>query len=100
VPSTKALLRDFRHELLAAGIPLFWWTDVPYAPNDGGLFAATQLAGVNGYITNPASLAFGAAQTIAAPEQAEIERTAGVTLPATGMRRGEVAAWLVKQLQL
>ncbi len=100
VPASAPLLRDFQHALLDAGIPLFWWSDVPYSRSDGGLFAASQLAGVAGYMTNAASLEFGATHPVDAGEQSAIEHAAGVALPAANMHRGDVAAWLVKRLNL
>lgn len=99
VPGTPALLRAFQHALLDAGVPLFWWDDVPYAPGSE-VFRATQLVGIAGYMADPFSLGFGADHPVDADEQRTIERAAGVTLPASGMKRADIASWLVKKREL
>jgi hypothetical protein len=95
------LLREFRHALLEAGVPLFWWTDVPYS-KDVALFSATQLVAVNGYITDPQSLAFRAGDPLDAAERAAIEKIVGSPLPwpSPEMLRGDAAKWLVTHLAL
>jgi hypothetical protein len=95
------LLREFRHALLEAGVPLFWWTDVPFS-KDPALFSATQLVAVNGYITDPQSLDFRAGSPMDAAERAAVEKIVGSTLPwpSPTMLRSDAATWLVTQLGL
>src|SRR6202040_2681299 len=45
VPNDGALIRQFQRKLLESGVPLFWWSDVPYGDP---AFEATQLCGVAG----------------------------------------------------
>ncbi|HTW83302.1 MAG TPA: FAD-dependent oxidoreductase [Candidatus Sulfotelmatobacter sp.] len=94
-------LHVFQDALLAAGVPLYWWSDLP--PADAALFRAAHLLGARGYLTRPASLAFGAADIVGPLEHAEIERAVGgssLPWPSTTMTRADVAAWLVAHLQL
>lgn len=99
VPSTPALLKDFQHLLLAAGVPLFWWTDItPDMPE----FAAVHLLGVNGIVSGYDDMSFRPNNPLTAQDQQDIDGSVGQTLnwPGGSMTRGQAAQWLVQQLQL
>ena len=95
------LLRDFRHALLDAGVPLYWWTDLPHA-KDPALFTASQLVAVNGLITRPESLDFKPSETVDDDERAAIDAAAKSPLPwpSEPMERGDAAKFVVQQLGL
>jgi FAD dependent oxidoreductase len=96
-----AMLRDFRHALLDAGVPLYWWTDLPHG-KDPALFTASQLVAVNGLIMRPESLHFDAAEPVGDAERAAIDVAAKAALPwpSQPLGRGEAAAFLVQHLGL
>ncbi|HTD35149.1 MAG TPA: FAD-dependent oxidoreductase [Candidatus Elarobacter sp.] len=95
------LLRELQHELLSAGVPLYWWTDVPFG-GAGDLFAHAQLAGVRGFITRPSALAFAANEPFGADERAAADAAAGSPLPwpSGTLSRGDAARFVVQHLGL
>jgi len=99
VPSTPALLKEFQHRLLAAGVPLYWWTDITV---DMPEFAAVHLLGVNGLASGFEDMSFRPHSPLTAEARQDIEDAVGQPLnwPSNSMTRGQAAQWLVQQLQL
>lgn len=99
VPSTPALLRAYQHVLLAAGVPLFWWTDVTA---DMPCFAAVQLLGVNRIVSGEDDMTFHPDDALTAQDKSDIEGAVGQTLdwPTGEMTRGDAAIWLAQELGL
>ncbi len=99
VVATPAQLKDFQHGLLAAGIPLFWWTDVT---PDMAAFSAIHLLGLNGYSQGEANMTFQPHAPLTAQDQQDFNNSTGQTLPwpTTPMTRAEAAIWIVQQLGL
>lgn len=93
VVADAARLRDLQHLFLTAGVPLFWWTDVPYETADPSLFVATQLVGISGIMSSSDSLAFSASKDLSPEERASIDQVVKKVLPwpSTTMLRGEAA---------
>jgi len=89
-------LRGYQRQLLSAGIPLFWWTDVAFGDP---LFGATQLAGVTGMMGgdgNP-QMKFNAGDPLGDAGRASLEQQTGVSLPTNIASRGDAAQWLFTQ---
>ena len=66
--------------LLEQGVPIFWWDDLNFA-GDPKTFAAANLLGVRGYMSDPNSLHFRPGDTIAQSERDAVNSHAGRTLP-------------------
>jgi hypothetical protein len=99
VPATPGLLKDFQHLLLAAGVPLFWWTDItPDMPE----FAAVHLLGVNGIASGYEDMTFRSNNPFTAQDQQDMQGAISQQLnwPNTAMTRGQAAEWIVQQLGL
>lgn len=97
VPSDSALLRKFQRELLSAGVPLFWWTDLAFG--DPG-FEAAQLCGIAGIMHGEADdLNFHPQDDFGASSRAAVDANLGRKLnwPDGDMTRAQAAAWLVSQ---
>jgi len=95
-----ALLRSYQKLLLGVGIPLFWWSDVPYGHP---AFEATQLLGVTQvFHGNGRDLAFDVDTVLTAGEAQALAARAGLTqpFPQPNMTRGQAALWLAGQLNL
>lgn len=100
IPSNTRLLRKFQRVLLSAGVPLYWWTDVPFGD---GAFAATQLCGVAGIMSGEENdLDFRSQDNFGQSERVAVEANLGVSLswPDGTMTRAQAAAWIVSQLSL
>ena len=99
VPATPTLLKAFQHLLLAAGVPLYWWTDIT---SDLPEFAAVHLLGVNGIASGFDDMSFRPNQPLTAQDQQDINGAVGQQLnwPANPMTRGQAAQWVVQQLNL
>ena len=100
VASDASLLRAYQKLLLGAGIPLFWWSDVPYGHPT---FEATQLLGVDQiFHGNGRDLTFGVDAVLTAGEAQALAARAGLTqpFPQPNMTRGQAAIWLAGQLGL
>jgi hypothetical protein len=102
VVADAARLRELQHLFLQAGMPLFWWTDVPYASASPPVFIATQLVGISGVMSDSNSLEFSADKDLSQEDRTAIEKAIKKTLPwpTTTMSRGQAAQWLVHQLDL
>jgi hypothetical protein len=101
VASDPNSLRQYQKLLLGAGIPLFWWSDVPYGHP---AFGATQLLGVTQiFHGNGRDLSFDVNTVLTtADAQALAPPRTGVTAPPPqpNMTRGQAAIWLAGQLNL
>ena len=94
------LLKTFQKMLLGAGVPLFWWSDVPFGHP---AFEATQMLGVAGLFTgNGEDLSFEPDAPLPAAEQQDVAQDVGRDLawPAGPLTRGEAAVWLAQELGL
>lgn len=100
VVTDAGLLRSYQKLLLGVGIPLFWWSDIPY----GHLaFVATQLLGVaQVFHGNGRDLAFDVDTVLTAGDAQALTARAGLTqsFPQPNMTRGAAAVWLAGQLNL
>jgi len=100
VASDASLLRSYQKLLLGAGVPLFWWSDVPYGHP---AFEATQLLGVEQiFHGNGRDLAFDVSAILKAGDAQALAARAGLTqpFPQPNMTRGQAAIWLAAQLNL
>ena len=99
VQSTPSLLRSFQHLLLAAGIPLYWWSDIT---SDMPAFAAVHLLGVNGIASGYDDMSFRSNNLLTSQDQQDIDSSSGVQLnwPTAQMTRGQAAQWVAQQLGL
>jgi hypothetical protein len=90
------LLRGYQRVLVAAGVPLFWWSDVPYG---NALFGATQLAGATGMMTGDgnSAMAFYPDTALTADARAALGAKAGTAVPDDVVTRGDAAQWLDTQ---
>ena len=98
--SDPNLLHSYQKFLLGAGIPIFWWSDVPYGH---AAFEATQMLGVaQVFQGNGRNLAFDVDQILTSAEAQALAARTGVAanLPKPNVTRGEAAIWLAKQLNL
>ena len=87
--------------LLEQGVPIFWWDDLNFA-GDPKTFAAANLLGVRGYMSDPNSLHFRPGDTLVQSERDAINSHAGRTLPwpTTPMTRAQAAMWVCAELGL
>jgi hypothetical protein len=99
VQSTPSLLKAFQHVLLAAGIPLYWWSDIT---SDMPVFAAVHLLGVNGIASGYADMSYQPNNLLTPQDQQDIDGAVGTPLnwPSGQMTRGQAAQWIVQQLGL
>jgi len=100
VLADAGLLRSYQKLLLGAGVPLFWWSDVPYGHP---AFEATQLLGVaQVFHGNGRDLAFDVDRVLTAADAQALLARAGLTVsfPQPNMTRGAAAIWLEGQLGL
>ncbi len=87
--------------LLEQGVPIFWWDDLSFAA-DPKTFAAANLLGARGYLSDPNSLHFRPHDTISQSERDAVNSHAGKVLPwpSTPMTRAQAAWWLCAELGL
>lgn len=87
--------------LLEQGAPIFWWDDLDYG-SDLKTFAAANLLGVRGFLSDAATLHFRPAATITQSERDAASNHAGRQLPwpAGVMTRAQAATWLCAELGL
>ncbi len=100
VMADPALLRSYQKLLLGAGVPLFWWSDVPCGHP---AFEATQLLGVaQVFHGNGRDLAFDVDAVLTTGDAQTLAARVGLTqpFPRPNMTRGQAAIWLAGQLNL
>ena len=99
VASTPTQLKGFQHLLLAAGVPLYWWTDVTF---DMPTFTAVQLLGVNGYASGYSDMSFKPDNPLSNQDKQDLDGSIGQQMnwPTGTMTRGEAATWISQQLNL
>jgi hypothetical protein len=99
VQSTPEALKAFQHLLLAAGVPLFWWSDITADRPD---FAAVHLLGVNGIASGYEDMSFRPNALLTDEDRQDIAESVATPLdwPGAPMTRGQAAQWLVQQLGL
>jgi hypothetical protein len=87
--------------LLEQGAPIFWWDDLDYGTNEKQ-FAAANLLGVRGYMSDNTTLHFRPTVTISQSERDAVNAHAGRQLPwpSGTMTRGQAAIWLCGELGL
>jgi hypothetical protein len=98
IPGDQALLRSFQRTLLRAGVPLFWWVDVPVG---SAYFDAAHLVGIAGIMSGDGtSLDFRPSDLIDEASRAAINDKLGrdMNWPGTPMTRAQAAQWIVQQL--
>jgi hypothetical protein len=93
VRGTTSLLRGYQRQLLSAGVPLYWWTDV--LPDDP-LWAAVQMVGATKVMTGDGdpAMKFNPTETLAEDERRAIEATVRAALPTDDLTRGQTAQFL------
>jgi hypothetical protein len=96
-----ARIAAYQLRLLEYGAPIFWWDDVSFE-TDPKTFAAANLAGVRGFMSDPNALHFRPADTISQSEMDAIDNHAGKQLPwpSSAMTRAQAAVWLCAELGL
>ena len=97
---TPALLHRYQRALLDAGVPLFWWTDVPFENKD--LFVAAHLLGVRGIMSGFDDMTLRPHDPLTDDERQSIQEAAGtpLTWPGGQLSRGQAVLWLVQVLGL
>jgi hypothetical protein len=98
VPANPKLLRALQKELLARGVPLFWWTDVHFGD---AWFTAAHLVGVGGIMSGETtSMDFQPSDTFGDDAKAGVNANLGTNLnwPTNPMTRAQAAQWIVAQL--
>jgi hypothetical protein len=97
-PAVSALWA-FQKLLLAQGVPLYWWPDVPPSHE---AFAATQAIAMWGYWTGASSLNFVPNGALTDDVRNAVTDAAGEPLPwpSSSMSRGDAAIWLAGYLGL
>ena len=94
-----SLLRTFQKMLAQAGVPLFWWSDLPFGHP---AFVAAHLLGAAGLFTgNGTDLRFEPDALLVQESQSALSEELNLTAvwPAGDLPRGEAAIWLVQQLK-
>jgi hypothetical protein len=89
-------IRAYQRALLAAGVPLFWWTDVqPGAP----IWAAAQMAGATKLMTGDGNreMRFNPDNPLTDDARTAIAAKIGAEVPADIDSRGHLAQWLFEQ---
>ncbi len=95
-----AMLKTFQKMLVEAGVPLFWWSDVPFGHP---AFAAAQMLGAAGLFTgNGEDLRFQPDAPFPISEQQDFTQSLERDLawPAGSLTRAEAALWLAQELSL
>jgi hypothetical protein len=98
VVDNESRLRDFQKQLLARGVPLFWWTDVHFGDP---WFTAAHLVGVAGIMSGESdAMDFQPSDAFGDGAKAAVDANLGRSLnwPATQMTRAQAAQWIVAQL--
>jgi hypothetical protein len=98
VTANEAALRAFQKQLLARGVPLFWWTDVSFGDP---WFTAAHLVGVAGIMSGEtSSMNFQPNDPFDDAAKAAVDSNLGRSLgwPATAMTRAQAAQWIAAQL--
>jgi hypothetical protein len=87
--------------LLEQGAPIFWWDDLDYS-TDQKTFAAANLVGVRGYLSDGSTLHFRPTDIISQSERDAVNSHAGRQLPwpSSAMTRAQAATWLCAELGL
>lgn len=100
VSTTPTLLRQYQHALLDAGVPLFWWTDVPF--DNKPLFVAAHLLGVAGIMSGFDDMTLRPNDMLTDQEREDIQTAAETPLawPSGQLLRGQAALWLAQTLGL
>ncbi len=98
VAANETALRAFQKQLLARGVPLFWWTDVHFGDP---WFTAAHLVGVAGIMSGEtSSMDFQPNDPFDDAAKAAVDSNLGRPLswPATAMTRAQAAQWIAAQL--
>lgn len=98
VTANGATLRAFQKQLLARGVPLFWWTDVHFGDP---WFTAAHLVGVAGIMSGEtSSMNFQPNDPFDDAAKAAADSNLGRPLswPATAITRAQAAQWIAAQL--
>jgi hypothetical protein len=98
VTANEAVLRAFQKQLLARGVPIFWWTDVNFGDP---WFTAAHLVGVAGIMSGEtSSMNFQPNDPFDDAAKAAVDSNLGRSLgwPATAMTRAQAAQWIAAQL--
>jgi hypothetical protein len=98
VAANEASLRAFQKQLLARGVPLFWWTDVHFGD---AWFTAAHLVGVAGIMSGEtSSMNFQPNDPFDDAAKAAVDSNLGRALnwPATAMTRAQAAQLIAAQL--
>jgi hypothetical protein len=85
--------------LLEQGVPIFWWDDLDYN-EDPKTFAAANLIGVRGFMSDSATLHFRPKAAITQSERDATSSRAERQLPWPTTTRAQAAAWLCAELGL
>lgn len=87
--------------LLEQGVPIFWWDDLD-VDADGKTFAAANLLGTRGFLSDPGSLHFRPDDELTQHERDAVDNHVGRALPwpERGMTRAQAAWWLCAELGL
>lgn len=98
VPEDKSLLREYQHQLLDRGVPIYWWTDITYGDD---AYIAAHLLGAAGIMSGQSgSMDFQPSDAFGDDAKAAVESNAGAQFdwPQDEMTRGQAAQWIVSQL--
>ena len=98
--STPKLLSQYQHALLDAGIPLFWWTDIPFDTKD--LFVAAHMLGVRGIISGFDDMTLRPYDVLTDRDRQAIQDAVETPLawPSGQLLRGQAALWLAQAFGL
>ncbi len=99
--ANPARLAALQLRLLEQGAPIFWWDDLRFE-QDGKTFAAANLIGARGLMSEPDSLHFRPADVMTRGERDAVNSRVGRQLPwpAKPMTRAQAAVWLCAELGL
>src|ERR1700688_913107 len=98
VANDAALLRKYQRNLLHAGVPLYWWTDIAFGDP---AFESAQLCGVAGIMSGEGTdMNFHPQDDFGASARTAVEANLGRSMnwPAGFMTRAQAAAWIMSQL--
>ncbi len=92
------ILRGFQESLMEAGIPIYWWGDLPA---EHPAFRAAQRLAMDGLWPSGDCVLFRPEETLTDAERGEIENLAGRALPwpANLETRSDAATWLADHLE-